>query len=221
MGGRGVASPDNKQPLQRMKEAPFEKNALYFPPNKSLGEAIGKRQGEISIKEATREVNSKRYSPNHAEFSQNCQRCVVAYELNRRGYKVMAEPTHKGDKWNKALVKNGNEYQMWRGAFRHAKTIKIQARNSNQAVTNIKNQMKAFGDGSRGVISVEWKQGGSGHVFNVENRKGHILFIDAQSGKEYTQRNLFENAKVSQIRLTRTDNLRISERCKEFVRVRK
>lgn len=40
MGGRGVASPDNKQPLQRMEEAPFEKNALYFPPNKSLGEAM-------------------------------------------------------------------------------------------------------------------------------------------------------------------------------------
>lgn len=223
MGGRGVASPDNKIKLDVKDDAKndFTENAIYFSNNKSLREALGKRKEPISIAEATKETNSTRYSRHHPAFSQNCQRCVVAYELNRRGYKVMAEPTYRGDKWNKALIKNGNEYQMWRGAFRHAKTIKIQARNSNQAVTNIKNQMKSFGNGSRAVVSIMWKGRNSGHVFNVENKNGKILFIEAQSGKEYTQRNLFERVNLNQIGLTRTDNLRISERSKEFVRTRK
>lgn len=133
----------------------------------------------------------------------------------------MAEPTYNGDKWPKVLIRNGNNYEMWRGAFRHAKTVKIQARNSNQAVTNIKNQMKAFGNGSRAVVSITWKGRNSGHVFNVENKNGKILFIEAQVGKEYNQKGIFDRVNLNEISLTRTDNLRISERCKEFVRTRK
>lgn len=38
MGGRGVASPDNKIKLDMKDDAKndFTENAIYFPPNKSL-----------------------------------------------------------------------------------------------------------------------------------------------------------------------------------------
>lgn len=56
--------------------------------------------------------------------------------------------------------------------------------------------------------------------FSVENVGGRVQYVDAQTGQRYNQasmRNLFKITKNTDTTLTRTDNLRISERSKEFV----
>ncbi len=49
----------------------------------------------------------------HAEYNMNCQRCVVAYELRRRGYDVVALPTYQGDNLPRGTA-GGNGH--WMGA---------------------------------------------------------------------------------------------------------
>lgn len=42
--------------------------------------------------------------------------------------------------------------------------------------------VQSWGAGSRGFITVTWKRGRSGHVFNVENRDGQVVYLDGQNG---------------------------------------
>lgn len=187
---------------------------------KTSKEAIGKKGKPHSIATALKTVNPN-YSNAYSEYSENCQRCVVAYELQRRGYNVEAQPTYEGDKWG-ASHKVGNMYMdRWRGAFRHAKSVSVGASNSEKVLGKISKEMKSYGAGARAVVSINYKgRGHGGHVFNVENVGGNIQYVDAQTGQRYNRasmRNLFNITRTQDTTLTRTDNLKISERSKEFV----
>ncbi|MFJ5680958.1 toxin glutamine deamidase domain-containing protein [Streptomyces sp. NPDC093097] len=58
----------------------------------------------------------------------------------------------------------------------------------NRSPSNIVKDVKAAGDGAQGIIFGADPRGG--HVFNVINRDGDVVFSDAQSGRavptEYT-----------------------------------
>ncbi len=82
--------------------------------------------------------------------------------------------------------------------------------------TTLKKAMKDWGDGSRAVVQVFWKNGG-GHVYNVENVGGRIKYIDAQ-GPNRKAETFLRDAIPSMTMLVRTDNLRVSERAKAFVK---
>ena len=178
-----------------------------FAPNpQNLKAAIGQKGRSISVQEAAANANPF-YSTRGAEgdFSENCQRCVVAYELRRRGYDVVALPTYAGD----TLPSRGR----WQGAFQKARTIDVGSSNPKTAQTNLESQMKSFGNGSRGVVRIP------GHVFNVENVGGKIRYVDAQTNTIYNSNNVFSRLgkKAVNVQLIRTDNLRISERAKKSV----
>ena len=193
-GGNGGVEPITVQP---------------FAPNPSeLKAAIGEKSGRpMSIQAAVEGANPFYRSTRGAQgnFEENCQRCVVAYELRRRGYDVVALPTYAGDQ----LPSGGK----WQGAFRHAKTINVGSTNPRTAQANLEAQMKSFGHGSRGVVRIP------GHVFNCENVHGKIRYVDAQTGTIYNSNNVFsrlgKNAKA--VQLIRTDNLRLSDRAKKSV----
>lgn len=187
---------------------------------KTLKDAVGTKGKAHSIAMALKTVNPN-FSRLYSEYSENCQRCIVAYELQRRGYDVEAQPTYKGDTWNQS-IRIGNTYMdKWRGAFRHAKTDNVGANSGDKVLKNIAAKMKSFGPGARAVVSINYKgDSHEGHVFNVENVGGRVQYVDAQDGYRYNQasmKNLFAITKTNDTTLTRTDNLRISERSKEFV----
>lgn len=187
---------------------------------KTSKEALGRKGKQRSIATALKTVNPNR-NPAYSEYSENCQRCVVAYELQRRGYNVEAQPTYDGDKWSTSH-KVGNMYMdRWRGAFRHAKSVAVGSPSGEKVLKNIAAEMKSYGPGARAVVSINYKgRGHGGHVFNVENVGGRVQYVDAQTGNRYNQasmRNLFKITNNKDTTLTRTDNLRISERSKEFV----
>lgn len=222
MGGRGshsglkFAVPQNK--------GSFQQTAMMEEPPKTLKQALGAKGPEKSIKDSYQDANPY-FSRNYAEYSENCQRCVVAYELRRRGYDVIAQATHENDKWPTSVLVNGVPMGRWRGAFRHAKTDSVGAAGNNakaeaKVLNNISNTMKGYGNGSRAIIRIGYRGAHVGHVFNAENQNGRMVYVDAQTGTRYTHadmRNLMKVVDTSSVTVTRTDNLRISNRAKEFV----
>lgn len=183
----------------------------------NLKEAIGAKGAPNSIAESLIETNPH-HSYSAKEFSENCQRCVVAYELNRRGYDVTALPTYRGDTLKKVVYYNpakGTYEGRWKGAFRNAKTINVGSNTTNGVTANIRNQMKSFGDGSRAVVQIFYK--GGGHVFNVENNKGRMVYVEAQTGKIKNINSTLKSVETMSVNLVRTDNLRLSDRARSFV----
>lgn len=199
-------------------------DALIEQLPETLKDAIGEKKKPMSVTKAFEGANPY-WSRAYAAYSENCQRCVVAYELRRRGYDVIAQPTYDGDKWPQNLSINGQALGRWRGAFRHAKTDAVGAAGNNaqaeaKVLSNINDQMHAYGDGSRAIIRIGYRGSNVGHVFNVENHNGRITFVDAQTGMRYINadmRNMMRVVDTRSVTLTRTDNLRISARAKEFV----
>lgn len=186
----------------------------------TLRDTLGTRQKAFSVGDATTEANPN-YSLRYSAFSENCQRCVVAYELRRRGYDVTALPTYQGDKLPQLVTKSGDRMMArWMGAFQGTKPINISAKTGDKVISNIEQKMTNFGNGSRGVVQILY-QGGGGHVFNVENVGGKITYIEAQTGKIKDITKTMPYVKPESVRLIRTDKLKISDRAKNFVTKRK
>lgn len=133
-------------------------------------------------------------------------------------------PLTGGDKLPKVAYydpKRGTWEGRWKGAFQGAKTINVGVKGNTPSteravIGNLESNMQSFGPGSRGVVQVFWRRGG-GHVFNVENDGGRIRYVDAQTGKQVRISDYIHSAKTSSVNLVRTDNLRVSERAKNFV----
>lgn len=107
---------------------------------------------------------------------------------------------------------------IWQKAFRHAQPIKVGASTQKAAQNKVEKQMHSWGKGARGIIQIP------GHVFNCENVNGKIRYVDAQTGTKYTSKNIFgmlSKRETGHIYLTRTDNLRISDRARESVKLLK
>lgn len=69
--------------------------------------------------------------------------------------------------------------------------------------------MAGYGEESRAVIYVAWKNGGA-HVFIAEHKNGETIFIDLQSGKTDVA-NYSNQAKPDRILYCRIDNLKFSD----------
>ena len=221
MGGRGA---DRYSPPPRGGEGGegggnnFSKNALMpLLPNGGR-EALGEKGRPMSIQKAYHRANPF-YSPVYDDFSKNCQRSVVAYEMRRRGYDVTAQPTFENDRLPAVRYtgKNGELRQgAWTSAFRSARPVSVGARQTKDVYDNVKAQMKDWGHGSRAVVSVSWG-GGDGHVFVVENQNGRMVYVDPQTSRIYSPNNVFKYAVSNSVTLTRVDNLRVSGKIDRFV----
>lgn len=166
------------------------------------------QNGEISKSE----FNS-RYEQLNGGYDINCQRCVWAYELQRRGYDVEALPNLEGDNPN-SLSRGGNWMKLDKnsqGGIRLAEFSWYNQESNKDASNNALKIMQGWGEGSRGIIRLGRKTG-SGHVFNVEYSKGKVIAVDAQNGQKYTSlwKALTQNKAVSYtVQLVRTDTAEI------------
>lgn len=216
MGGRGSSSGrgGKKMSFSNGKWG----NGLGFEKHDTLKEALGTRGAEKTIGDAMIATNPH-YSPDYREYSENCQRVVVAYEARRRGYDVTAQATFPGDTLNQVAYNDdarGISRGRWMGAFQNAKPVNVSSTNSDGVMNNIKNQMSNYGNGSRGVVQIFYK-GGGGHVFNVEQQNGKTIFIEAQTGRVKNMDQVMNFVRPDRVALVRTDNLKFSDRAKNFV----
>lgn len=189
-----------------------------FLAEQSLKTALGDKGKARSMADATLNSNPY-YDGTYKEFSQNCQRAVIAYEARRRGYDVTAQPTYEGDKLPNTAYVNPNtgvRNSFWMGAFQGAKPERV-GKTTAQATQNaLESKMREYGEGSRAIMQVQWKQGG-GHVLNVEYKNGKVHYNDAQIGAKYKPSELFREIKTGATQITRTDNLKFSDRAKKSV----
>ena len=189
-------------------------NAPNVQSPETLREALGQKGKPMSMVDAVKGANPY-YDGTYKEFSENCQRAVVAYEARRRGYNVTAQPTFQGDTLPQSSV-NGKGNGRWQGAFQNAKRESVGAKDAQTVHKNIEAKMKEYGDGSRAIVRIEWKNG-EGHVFNVERKNGKTHYVDAQIGAKYDPSQLFTQVKPQATSIVRTDNLKFSDRMKKSV----
>lgn len=161
-------------------------------------------EGEHNISTDIQNVN-----PNWSqseEWQINCQRCVPAYEMRRRGYDVTARP-----KPSNVLVSDlyYHPFAVWENP-----TIISASGNGRQ---DIENQMAQWGDGARAQITVVWNDGESGHTFIAEQENGRTRFIDPQTGSENSSW-YFSRVQEGSTRFCRIDNLNVTNRINDCCR---
>lgn len=142
--------------------------------------------------EALRGTNPQHYT-GAAEYTHNCTRCVVAYEMRRRGLVVEAAPRPTGDVATK-VVRDAFD-----GRSRPTDWIDF---------PSIYDVGDGFEDGARFIIRVSWRSssgGRVGHVLTAERRRGKTVFLEPQSGHEYTRRQLKDYTDISAIRVDKLD----------------
>ena len=209
MGGRG----QKKQGQGNGGGAQWSPSLNNYQIPEKLDDAIGTQGESRSIATAQWESNPY-YSDYYREFSQNCQRCVWAYEMQRRGYDVEALPTYQGD-----MMPRGGE---WLKAMDGVTERDVSGRNNKAVIANIEKQLKDWGEGSRAIIRLKWQGTNSGHVINVEYSNGKIYYVDAQDRYRSTDpTRMLSGSAPSMTMLYRTDNATITDEMKKMVRKKK
>lgn len=139
----------------------------------------------------------------------NCVNCTIAYEMRERGYAVVA-----GDV-NKKL--RDDPFCGWVNP-------NVQKVKTNDPYSEIVNSAKQWGAGSRGQITVLYKERRGiyststkrqGHSFNIKNVDGNIQFVDSQKGKIYNEneiKKIFSICEKNDIKYAQVDKLDVNDR---------
>lgn len=133
---------------------------------------------ELSIIADIKATNP-RFSTHTLEYTENCQRCVVAYEARRRGYNVIAKP--------RILSRTDPLPYMahpfgWPAAYKNQKLESCAAATGNLARKKVEALMESYGDKSRAIVKVDWLMKNKGHLFIAENQNDIIYLVDPQTG---------------------------------------
>lgn len=154
----------------------------------------------------------KAVNPNFAkglEWQKNCQRCVYAYEMQRRGYDVEALPR----------ILNGNDD----AARQWAKVMEGQTWDkftSHNTISQMLQKMSEYGDGARAVVYVAWKGHKSAHVFIAEQEGIGTVFLDPQTGHYVDINHYMQYAIKGQTKLSRIDHLKPTDLITKYVKHR-
>lgn len=193
---------------------------------KMLG--VSPPQIEMSFEVANNHAVNPKYtkiSTSRAEIigkTQNCQTCVVVYEMRRRGFNVEASLWKKTDSLKtfkgviakhpeKAFVLPGAQFDPQYGWGPRA-----------TVVHSIKEVAEANHAPGRYHIHWEWSNTPDAHVITFEvDKKGVIQFYDPQDGERYSPDELFStyNARIKEdsIHYYRVDNLPFDTRVADIV----
>ena len=205
MGGRGSASG-------------FPSNAPAQPVD-PVKRAIGNQGTPKTLNEAMALAN-----PNYQQsrqngdglYTRNCQRCIWAVELLRRGYDVVAMPRTPDNTYASADGSNPNSFvNVGDPPLQFSRTIgniwyKPKA-------TDIKNEILKHPDGARGVLSM--LKYGSGHVCNWEIVNGRVVIYDGQIGRKHYLSDLIKRG-YYQFAVARMDNVGVTKLVQDFVKRR-
>ena len=188
-----------KEERDKKIKAAHDKHDYTFEPQYEYRSIEGK---------ASTEKNAKEVNPNWSydsfEYTHNCQRCGVAFELRERGFDVEACGAPSG----------GYESEI-RWLFSEAETVEISGR-GHQNTIDVRNQMTEWGEGARAIISIQ-RDGMSGHIFNAEYKDGKFYLIDSQAGACWTDEQkgeevdggCLEGEWTNHVTLYRVDNVRM------------
>ncbi len=112
------------------------------------------------------------------EWKNNCQRCVVAEELQARGYNVTAKPFA-----NDGIGDDGTACWNidWANRQNDAGYIPVPLKSQFKSI--VQKAFSTWGGNARAVVRVEWTAiagGREGHFFSVHMENGQIIYTDPQ-----------------------------------------
>lgn len=212
--------------LRRAIQSKFRNLALkeYEKKAKRVLNSIPKssdKSSEYALKQnANGYVESMEAAPRTKErkaYTYNCQRCVIAYEMRRRGYDVEADAFIEGTR----LGFNHNNLKQSFLNFDDTKMVHEYDRRPDGELYSGKgplyraliNDMLKEPDGSRFVLEWDWKCEGAGHTVNAEKINGEIILFDSQNGKQKPLKeylNYYTNIRPRTINWVRVDELKLS-----------
>ena len=191
-----------KEQLARTRENRFKREAELLGGAKAIE---GKHTRQQDLKNA-----NPFYIPRVGPYSDNCQRCIAAYEARRRGYDVRAKPYFEED-----AISIGDG---WTRPFKNAMTIDCSSNSGMESKTKILEAMKDMPDGARCGVKIMLTEH-KGHVFIAEKVKVgeevKIVFVDPQSNKKDASY-YFSGATGKDISIMRLDNRKFNamvEKC--------
>ena len=165
-----------QKPANVASQATQTTNAVVQSTQKDPVElALGITKGKgFSIEESVKKAN-----PNYSQggaYRINCQRCVQAYELRRRGYNVEALPKPPAAQntvcWGSEVF-NG---------YGKSRLDAVGAYTTGQSAKQVKAELAQAPDGARYSIYIQWKNSRSAHVFIAEKENGVVKYYDPQPG---------------------------------------
>lgn len=142
-------------------------------------------------------------STNHP-YHVNCQTCVVANELRRRGWNVTATGNLKGSINEKLSVHTELAWMQKDGST--PISFFLEAKRRDKVIPKISELIK---EGERYHIKWTWNNARSGHIITVEkDAKGLLRFYDPQTGSILEGLGHYLNEiQLKSIRLLRVDDL--------------
>lgn len=165
---------------------------------KSWNKTINSKNIALSGANPNFVANPRYYDKNDRHYNTNCVNSTIAYEMRRRGYSVIAGPA------NSVLRNNPME------AWENAKRIDVR----NDAMSEIKNKLLEYGEGSRVCVCIPGNNNIKGHAIVAEFNGKNVEYLDVQTGGVYD----ISNKKVDGIWFFRIDNLDISQKGTNAVR---
>ena len=207
-----------KNDIQKRWEDRFVRNFNQAKIEQKIGVKKGK---EMTFEEANELRGNINYGK-ASEYSVNCQSCVVANELRRRGYNVTALPN---------LQKTGNiPYELsmrtnW--VWIDPKTMVMPKKQTAGGIYDItrsgalksksikeltKELVELVKEPGRYHIDFAWKGKNSGHIITLEKlHNGKILIYDPQTGKMKNWRELSKEISLRYgVNVLRVDNLLVN-----------
>ncbi|MBQ2932212.1 MAG: hypothetical protein IJE62_05155 [Clostridia bacterium] len=154
------------------------------------------------------------YSSGDPAYRQNCQRCVAAYEMRRRGYDVIAKPAIIDSEGK--ISSEDPLTKSWKEIFEGA--VFLPYTDYEGGRISIIAQMEAWGEGSVAEVKVIWKKGGA-HVFIAQYINGAVRFIDPQSGNINCE-DYFTNAVIGATMMARIDTLQLTDLVEKCIKNR-
>ena len=170
-------------------------------------------QGEHSREDDLKAVNPNFVAGRNGVWENNCQRCVVAYELRRRGIDVTALPCLSDANAENKITED------WEKFNGKAKWIDFSFPKAADRKGAAEKQMLAWGEGSRATVYVQWNKKDA-HVFCAEVVNGKVVFVDPQTGEIGVDR-YFSEQKNPNIGIARVDKLKIDDYSKIAAGARK
>lgn len=154
---------------------PEQKQKARYP--ETVSGTKRRSEGDMSFDEA----DGNRVNPTGGHY--NCQTCVYAYEMRRRGYDVTAKNRKEdADEQQAALAKDSTRGWIDPETGKQPKLVRSATplRNRNQAHRWLDDSVKA---GERYTLEFCWKKSGA-HIVTVErDTNGELQIYDPQNGR--------------------------------------
>ena len=145
-------------------------------------------------------------------YKNNCISCALAYDLRRRGYDVEAAPIDTTSAINGSLPVQLGFYK-----GEKLETFDVPSDN-NVAMKQFSDRILKYGDGSRGLLRIRWKNG-DGHAAIWEVSGDTVVIRDPQNNTIVNLLDYVRRAKT--FYYFRTDNLELTKKAGRLVKNRK